>query len=179
MLIHHDRLSGQRAFRAAYVVCVVLMFANLFGAPAAIAQPENGKTFQDWTIRCVDKEEESVARCYIFQSLVLREGGQRVLHVAVGYLPTEEHPVALFTLPLSISLPPGGSIQVDDNEEQRFQIERCEVNGCRAGISLKENMLEQFMKGMQARIIFHDGARRPISVPLSLKGFTAGLAALK
>lgn len=152
----------------------------LIGMPVeSIAGPENGKAYENWTIRCDNKNAAKEERCYIFQNLVLREGGQRVLHIAIGYLPDTEQPVALLTLPLGISLPPGARIQIDSNEALRFNIERCETNGCRAGFSLNEDILNQFRKGLEARIVFHDGARRPISVPLSLRGFTAGLSALR
>ncbi|RME35726.1 MAG: invasion associated locus B family protein [Gammaproteobacteria bacterium] len=151
----------------------------LGGLPGAEARPENGKSFKNWTVRCEKAKEAETETCYIFQNLVLKEGGQRVLHIAVGYLPQREEPVALLTLPLGISLPPGGTLQVDDNEPVRFQIERCEPNGCRAGLILKPELLEQFRKGMNAQVTFHDAARRPVSVPVSLQGFTAGLASLK
>ncbi len=179
MLIHSQKHLKRSTISPVHTVFIVLLLSGLLFGQTAYAGAVNGKAFQNWTTRCDNKNEAKIERCYIFQNLVLREGGQRVLHVAVGYIPDLDDPVALVTLPLGISLPPGASIQVDDNEALRFQIERCETNGCRAGISLDDEMLQQLQKGLEAQIIFHDGARRPISVPLSLKGFTAGLKSLK
>jgi invasion protein IalB len=143
----------------------------------------DGKVFENWTLKCESaKEPQAPAtanQCFIFQNLVLKEGGQRVMHIAIGYLPDNTEPVALLTLPLGISLPPGAALTVDTGEPVRFPIERCEPSGCRAGIKIDAKLLERLQKGNKAEVTFHDGSRRPIKVPLSLKGITAGLAALR
>lgn len=157
----------------------LLLTAAALAAAAAAAAPQEGATFDNWTVGCETVQDEKRTQCFIFQNLVLREGGQRVLHVAVGYLPDQHDPIALFTLPLGISLPPGASLQVDEGEPVRFPIERCEPEGCRAGLRLEDEVLAAFKKGEQVKVTFHDATRRPVSVPLSLKGFMAGLRALR
>lgn len=159
-----------------------LLLALLFGADRAAAEPKGGEVHDNWTTKCEkpeDAKEDTKEQCFIFQNLVLKEGGQRVLAVAVVYPPEGSDPVALFTLPLGISLPPGAALAVDDGEPVRFPIERCEPSGCRAGLKLEAALLEKMKKGARAQVTFHDGSRRPISVPLSLKGFTAGLQSLR
>ncbi len=147
--------------------------------PAALAEVKDGESFDNWTVRCEDTKSEPQRQCFIFQNLVTRDSAQRVLHLAIGYLPDNPVPIALVTLPLGISLPPGASIQVDDGEPTRFPVERCEPNGCRAGLRLEAPLLESMKTGQQLRVTFQDGARKPVTVPLSLQGFTAGLRALK
>lgn len=151
----------------------------LLGAVApAIAAVSDKDTFDNWTVAC-EAGSDGEEQCFIFQNLVLREGGQRVLHVAVGYVPDHTGPVALFTLPLGISLPPGVKMQIDDAEPIRFPVERCEPNGCRAGLKLEGALLEAFEQGTEIKVTFHDAGRQPVSVPLSLQGFSAGLRALQ
>ncbi len=157
----------------------ITLLIILLSAQAVHARPVNGKSYENWTVRCEVPKDGKQEQCFIFQNLVLKEGGQRVLHMAIGYIPGRDEPVALITMPLGISLPPGGRIVIDDGEPIRFQIERCEPVGCRAGLTLKDKLLTAFKKGLKATITFMDGSRRPIDVPLSLKGFTAGLKALK
>lgn len=157
------------------MILVILLAAM----PLAQAKPVNGKSYENWTVRCETPKGGKQEQCFIFQNLVLKEGGQRVLHMAIGYIKGRPDPVALITMPLGISLPPGGSIVIDDDEPIRFQIERCEPAGCRAGLALKDKLLAAFKKGIKATVTFMDATRRPINVPLSLKGFTAGLKALK
>jgi invasion protein IalB len=116
--------------------------------------------------------------CFLVQNLVLREGGQRVLQIAVGFVEQAPEPIALLSLPLGISLPPGAKIQIDEAQPERIAIERCEPNGCRAGLKLNESMVEGFRTGKQLSITIYDAKRAPIIVPLSLDGFEEGLAAL-
>lgn len=154
----------------------ILITMLFFGQPIA-AQPVDGQTFDNWTIRCEQKAGQE--HCFIFQNLILKEGGNRVLHMAVGYLPGNTVPVIVVSMPLGISLPPGASIMIDEKEPLRFQIERCEPTGCRGGFKLNEKILQDFTQGKSAKVTFYDGTRNPIEVPLVMTGFAAGLEALK
>lgn len=155
---------------AALLTCVV-------AAPCAAA--EDTAKFGNWTAKCEESKGQVQGGCFIFQNLVLREGGQRVLQFAVGYVATTEAPIALLSLPLGISLPPGVTIRIGDAEPTRVIVERCEPNGCRAGLKLTERLLQQLRDGTQLTVTFHDAERRPIEVPLSLEGFEAGLNSLQ
>lgn len=135
--------------------------------------------FGNWTAKCEESKGQVQGGCFIFQNLVLREGGQRVLQFAVGYVATTDAPIALLSLPLGISLPPGVTIRIGNAEPTRVIVERCEPNGCRAGLKLTAELLAQLKAGTQLTVTFHDAERRPIEVPLSLEGFEAGLTSLK
>jgi invasion protein IalB len=146
---------------------------------SAAQAADDAPTYGNWTVRCQEPSDAGKKSCFIFQNLVLREGGQRVLQVAVGYVPDAKDPVVLLSLPLGISLPPGVSTRVDDDDPKRFSVERCEPNGCRAGFKLTPQLLEKFGSGQQLTVTFHDGRRQPIEVPLSLDGFNRGLVAIR
>ena len=135
---------------------------------------EDGDSFGHWLVRCGPEESAADGGCFLFQNLVLKEGGQRVLQVAVGFVDNSPEPIALLSLPLGISLPPGAKISIDDDQKYDMQIERCEANGCRAGLKLSSNLLERFLLGKSLSVLFHDAQRRPIEVPLSLEGFNQG-----
>lgn len=156
---------------------VLLALAVCLTSPHAAA--EESEKYGNWTAKCEASKGKVQGGCFIFQNLVLREGGQRVLQFAVGYVATTEAPIALLSLPLGISLPPGVSIRIGDAQPTRVLVERCEPNGCRAGLKLSEDLLTQLREGTQLTVTFHDAERRPIEVPLSLDGFEAGLTALK
>ncbi len=154
-----------------------LFFLLLILSMQVSAEPVDGKSYDNWTVRCEKQDDKE--SCFIFQNLVLQEGGSRLLHVAVGYLPgVKKVPVILVSMPLGISLPPGASIRIDEEDPIKFQIERCETSGCRGGFKLKEIMLTSFKEGKMATVTFHDGHRKAIDVPLSLSGFSEGLEAL-
>lgn len=149
----------------------------LFGTSACAEQ--EAEKFGNWTAKCEESRGKVQGGCFIYQNLVLREGGQRVLQFAVGFVATSDEPIALLSLPLGISLPPGVTIRIGDGAPTRVIVERCEPNGCRAGLKLKPALLHQLAAGRQLTVTFHDAERRPIDVPLSLDGFSAGLEALK
>ena len=147
-------------------------------AATAVTAQEAGK-YGNWTAKCEESKGNVQGGCFLFQNLVLREGGQRVLQFAVGYVATTDAPIALISLPLGISLPPGVTIRIGDGPVTRVIVERCEPNGCRAGLKLNDDLIRQLEHGTQLTVTFHDAERRPIEVPLSLDGFEAGLKALK
>lgn len=165
------------SWRAALAILAAAI--SLTGTAICSAAPQDGQSFGDWMVRCEKPQNAPKQTCFIFQNHVTKKDGKLVLHIAVGYIPEKDQPVAIITMPLGISLPPGVQIKVDDNEALKVPVERCEPQGCRAGVLLRGTLLSQFKAGHIANITFDDGARRPITIPVSLKGFTAGLASLR
>lgn len=142
---------------------------------------EEGQRFQDWTVGCEQLPGMDRERCFIYQTVVNQDNDEPVLQMAIGYLPLDdgqEQPAGLLTLPLGVALPPGIGLRVDEGEPSRLQYERCVPTGCIAGFPLTDQLIGQFKRGLQAEIRVHDGVR-PISLPISLKGFTAGFDALR
>lgn len=164
-----------RSLLYSFLFCLGVLSADF---SVAREMPAEGDAFGSWRVSCETAADSQRRGCFIVQNLVLREGGQRVLQIAVGYVERTPDPIALLSLPLGISLPPGASIQIDDQAAQRIPIERCEPNGCRAGLKLSEEILSSFRSGAQMSVTFYDAKREPIVVPLSLDGFSEGLAAL-
>jgi len=154
---------------------VLILFAASGGLLAAAT---DAQTFKDWRVRCEKPEGADEERCFLFQNVMLKKGKQQLLNIAVGYLQNMEHPVAVLTLPLGISLPPGVEFKVDGGEPMPLQVEHCLDRGCRVLLGLDDKLLAILKAGSQAQVTFYDGARRPIGVPVSLMGFTAGFNAL-
>ncbi|MEE9267329.1 MAG: invasion associated locus B family protein [Gammaproteobacteria bacterium] len=157
---------------------ILLLVALSAGGPVQ-AKPEHGQTFEDWTARCEQAPGANLERCFIFQNLVLKESGKRLVHMAVGYLAANGQAAAVITMPLGISLPPGASISVDGGAPRSIVIERCDSDGCVGAVTLSEQLVSDLKRGREARISFHDGTRRRIAVPVSLLGFTAGFNSLQ
>ena len=107
-----------------------------------------------------------------------KDSGQRVLQLAVGYPAESETAVAVLTLPLGVSLPPGIGLRIDDGPEQRLEIERCEQAGCRAYFAVEGELLASLKRGLTTYVTFHVPPRKPVTLEVSLRGFTAGFNAL-
>lgn len=169
--------------RPGYRSLVALWMALLATGAGAVSDPpaEDEQNYGSWTAKCEAPEGEGpdAGGCFIFQNLVLRAGGQRVLQIAIGYVPGTAEPIALLSLPLGISLPPGVSIEAAGGEPMRFPVERCEPNGCRAGLRLKQAFLDELLAADTLTVRFHDAQRQPIEVPLAVSGLAEGLQALK
>lgn len=143
------------------------------------AAPEEGKTFNDWEIGCDKKPDSEEKICHLQQLISEKESNKPILMVAAGYLPGREAPTIIITLPLGVLLPPGLTLQVDDNDAIAFPFEVCDPVGCRAGVELKDDLLKQFKSGKKAQLTFASIQRKPVGLPISLTGFTAGLKSLK
>lgn len=150
-------------------------------AAAAAGAPPAGKAFKDWVIACEKREDGEAGQCYMAQNIALRENGQRLLHVAVGYAADTgaEQPAAVFTVPLGVFLPAGVAVSIDGAEPRRLAVEYCVAVGCRAVLPVDPETEAALKQGRQAQITFQDRTRREIGVPVSLLGFTAALRALR
>jgi len=152
-------------------------FALTLAIAASAAEPEDGASFKDWTVRC-EAAEGQPSRCAIVQRLLLKQQQKRILDVAVGYM-LDDKPAAFFVLPLGVSLPGGVSVTVDDGQPVRLRYERCDANGCLAPLALSQELIGALKGGRWARVAFFDPSGKEISVPVSLVGFTAGFNALR
>lgn len=151
--------------------------AGLSAAPA-VGQNPHGKIFGDWRVRC-NSAAGAPSKCQMFQNVVVKETGQPVLQAVVGYIENVAPPVGVFTLPLGVYLPPGLTLQVDKGQTYEMAIEMCGRNGCRVRFSIDDALLGTFKAGSIAEVAFHSGNRKPVKIPLSLKGFTAALGQIR
>ena len=162
-----------------------LMLLSLVLASAWLASPvqavDKGQRFKDWTAGCEKLPGMDEERCFIYQTIVNKDNEQPVLQMAVGYLPVDggqDRPAALLTVPLGVALPPGIGMKIDDAEPFRVGYERCVPTGCIAGFPLTDELIGRFKRGNRIEVRVHDGLR-PVAMPISLQGFTAGFDALR
>jgi len=138
------------------------------------------QTFEHWSLEC---HEPSPGRsgCSLFQNVVLapEQGGGRVMRVTIGIIDEDPDPVALFVLPLGISLPPGVELEVQGLAPVRFPVERCEPSGCGGGLRLDAELLDALGSAESAHVRFRDSSREQVELELSLRGFTRGIDALR
>ncbi len=174
--------TGRRASLGLLVALGLAMMAA--AAPAsAQSQPTQNETtedrlIEDWTLRCLPATESQPRTCYMVQGAVAREGGQRLLQVAVGRFGTERLLGAIISVPIGVRLPPGISLWVDDRKPWKFPFERCTPGSCQVHTVLHEELLQSLKTGLVGRVTFQDAAGQPITVDFSLKGFTAALSEL-
>jgi len=117
--------------------------------------------------------------CGIIQTIADNNTKRQVLAIAVRPLGQEKRLAMFVTAPLGIFLGSGIGGKIDDGEQFKFNLQSCTQRGCQAAIAVENDRLTELKKGERLLIGFKARAdANTITVPVSLKGFTAGLKAM-
>lgn len=159
-----------------------LFICALFGAMlSAAAQtppvpPRPPQTFQDWVLTC----EAETKPCYVSQSATLKETGQRVFRVVVGYLGAEGKPILHMSVPLGIYIPAGVALKIDEGAQLKTEVQTCTPGGCEAMLNLDAALIESLESAKASQAAFLDAVtRRQVTIVVSMAGFKEAYAALK
>ncbi|HEY1152522.1 MAG TPA: invasion associated locus B family protein, partial [Pseudolabrys sp.] len=76
--------------------------------------------------------------------------------------------------PLSVLLPSGLGLKIDNKDVGRAGFVRCLPNGCIAEVIMDDNLIKQMRTGTTATFIIFQTPEEGIGFPLSLKGFGEG-----
>ncbi len=161
--------------RTALILLFVLSFIM---SGIALAKPEHGKKFKDWTVACEKLPNSGKTICNLFQN-VTNDKGKVVMQLAIGFVPGKNVPQALITLPLGVMLQPGIEFKGGSAKAVRVPFSVCVKNGCVAGVELKPEIIKGMKAGDKGSVKFAAGPKKVIELPVSLKGFTAGFNSLK
>jgi len=155
---------------------LLLLGTVLSAALHAHAQPAASEVFQDWVLTC-----EAVGKpCYVSQSANLKETGQRVLRVAVGYLDAESKPLLHLSVPLGIYIPAGVALKIDEVAQLKAEVRTCTASGCEAILHLDNSLSESLEAAKTSQVAFLDAlTRRQIVIVVSMAGFKEAYGALK
>lgn len=157
----------------------LILGLSLVSTPAS-ADLKQGDKFDDWTVGCETPAADGApARCFIFQNILVKESRQQILLMAIGLLGENKQPAAILTVPLGVYLPAGLTLTVPNAKPVRIVIEACLPKGCRGAVALNDELLDALRKGDKAHVALMDARRRQINLPISLKGFTKGFAAVQ
>ena len=136
--------------------------------------------FGDWTLRCV-KSDKIPEVCQLFQ-LMKDASGAPVAEFNLNTLSKTGLVLAGANVitPLETLLPEGLTIRVGQNDAKRYPFAFCVKIGCVARIGLTAEDLDTYRKENVAAVTMVPAAtpNQPQTVILSLKGFTAGHAAM-
>lgn len=162
-------------FRKLRLLSIGLLTLSLLSMNAHAAGNIQGKRFQDWGGNCQITDQGR--HCYLEQ--VLHDGQQKVMISVIGYIPGQKIPSMAFELPPNIHLAAGFTLNLDERPITRFK-GKCTQQRCTASFQLTPQILQKFQKGQAASLNYLSTPnKRPVNLPLSLMGITAGLAALK
>lgn len=150
---------------------------TLGNQPAGNEPP--AQIFGDWHLRCRPFQEGGPESCILLQNLINPEKKQPLMQIAAGLWPPEKARGMIITLPLGVTLPPGIQVKIDNVQMTAVPFVQCGLNGCQAHVALDDKLFQAMKAGLQGMVSFKDPGNRPVQIPFSLKGFTAGMAAIK
>ena len=139
-------------------------------------------SFEAWEQRCV-RTESGIDPCQLYT--LLKDGdGTAVAEFTMFSLPAgSEGPAvagATFIAPLETLLTAGMTLQIDSGPPKAYPFTFCTQIGCISRLGFTAEEVAQMKKGATATIVIvpfvAPDAR--VELPVSLKGFTAGLAAV-
>ncbi|MFC2967640.1 invasion associated locus B family protein [Acidimangrovimonas pyrenivorans] len=138
-------------------------------------------SFDDWKMRCTHMPKGNDP-CELYQ-LLRDDQNNPVSEVSIFPLPPGGQAIAGATIvtPLETLLTRDITIQVDGQGGKRYPFSWCTQAGCFARVGFTAEDLAAFRKGAKASVSIVPVAapNQVITLPMSLKGFTAGFAAVE
>jgi invasion protein IalB len=166
-------------FRISSLGWTVILAATLVG-PQASAQ-QSGKvrsTHGAWSIICDTPAGATAEQCAMMQNVVADDRPEIGLSVVVLRTADNKAEILRVLAPLGVLLPNGLGLNVDGKDIGRAYFVRCFQDGCYAEVILEKTLLDTFRSGTAATFIVFQTPEEGIGIPVDLKGFGDGFAAL-
>ncbi|MGN6460649.1 MAG: invasion associated locus B family protein [Pseudolabrys sp.] len=149
--------------------------ATLAALPgAAWAQGAVRSVHQEWQIRCDTPPGAQTEQCALMQTVVDETRANVSLTVLVRKTADHNSTMLRVVAPLSVLLPSGLGLKIDNKDVGRAGFVRCLPNGCIAEVIMDDNLIKQLRSGTTATFIIFQTPEEGIGFPLSLKGFSEG-----
>jgi len=139
-----------------------------FGETSAI------RTIGDWQLRC---EAAPARSCALVQSVV-DEARTKVGLSVVALKTPDRTSILRVVAPLGVLLPSGVGLRVDQTEMGGAAFLRCMPNGCVAEVEMTADQIARLSTGKTATFTLMQTPAEGVAIPVSLKGFREGFAAL-
>ena len=137
-------------------------------APAA-AKPADSS----WSVHCEAKSRDARPDCRIEQRAVVTKTGRLLLQITLRVPAETRKPVMMIQGPLGSFLPAGIQLDVDGSVLVKLPFQTCEANGCFAGTPVSSDQLRALFGGQKLNVHLQSVNKQPITVPMSLIGFTS------
>lgn len=140
---------------------------------SAGAQEPNAlsESYRDWTVRCQTGPEQG-RRCWMVQTLVRQEGGERILQLEFAIRDGETSMVML--APFGLLLAAGATLAIDGERIDTLAFRTCLPAGCVVDVEPGDALLSAMRAGKELTVDLRVAAtEEPLALVLSLQGFTA------
>lgn len=168
-------------FRLSTSWATVLVAAVLGLVVPAGAQQQTGavkSTHGAWSIICDMPAGATAEQCAMMQNVVAEDRPEIGLSVVVLRTADNKAEILRVLAPLGVLLPNGLGLNVDGKDIGRAYFVRCFQDGCYAEVILERQLLDTLKTGQAATFIVFQTPEEGVGIPVDLKGFGEGFAAL-
>jgi invasion protein IalB len=131
-----------------------------------------------WNILCDTPAGAKSEQCALVQNVVAEDRPEVGLSVVVLKTADNKAKILRVLAPLGVLLPNGLGLNVDGKDMGRAYFVRCFQDGCYAEVILEETLIKTLQAGTSATFIVFQTPEEGIGIPVDLKGFAEGYAAL-
>lgn len=159
----------------------VLKAVALVGAAFLSSEAKTEEQLQGgWATNCVSLGRDTPKQCSMNHIVKMQSTGQVLLNITVRVAVKENQMPFLDIIgPLGIFIPKGLGLSVDDNQLLRLPIQRCDINGCFAGIVLRTEHLTRLQDGKILTISFSPQPDQGAEIKVPLSGFALAYGNIK
>jgi invasion protein IalB len=152
----------------------VLLAGTLPFAGEAAAQGAVRSVHGDWQIRCETVPGAQNEQCALMQSVTAEDRPNFNLTVIVLKTADQKSRLMRVIAPLSVLLPSGLGLKIDNVDVGRAGFVKCLINGCIAEVVMDDNLITKMRNGQTSTFIIFQTPEEGIGFPMSLKGFGEG-----
>ncbi|CDX25324.1 conserved exported hypothetical protein [Mesorhizobium plurifarium] len=157
---------------------LLLLTDAAMGEDAKPAEPKPSAP-NPWAVNCSSGSTGTDLQCQVSQNLTEAKTGQRVLTVTVRHQQNPAGFAMLLALPHGLFLPSGASYQIDGGKKANVAIQTSDQNGAYAAVPLSAELVKAMRSGTTLNIGMESVTRKPVTIPVSLKGFGAAIDKLE
>lgn len=163
-----------RLFAAAFLALSFGGSALAQGAQTGTLRSSHGA----WNILCDTPAGAKSEQCALVQNVVAEDRPEVGLSVVVLKTADNKAKILRVLAPLGVLLPNGLGLNVDGKDMGRAYFVRCFQDGCYAEVILEDTLIKTLQSGSSATFIVFQTPEEGIGIPVDLKGFADGYAAL-
>ena len=162
------------------VLAITFLLTSSLGAFGAAAQEQTSQQYGDWTLRCAQQQNGKI--CSLRQRVVEGEGNVLLAEVSLNMAEIDGQPRVLMVMNspegVALNIAPGYIVDGGD-EAVNLSWRTCIRQLCRAAVLLTPPQQGAVMAGNVMTLGYRKFREdKTTAFPVSLRGVTAGLAAL-
>lgn len=158
----------------AFTLLPFMMWGAGLEAQSAYPEPDLRLVEGDWLVECYGAESRN-GNCQLYQRVLMNNGTEIALVVAIAYAQDGSGPFLQMALPLGSEISSGARIEFSDVIDLEIPFTRCTDQGCLVEGQLTEGLLNA-MKNADAGFVTIQRGGQPLRIPLSLSGFPEGIS---